>query len=128
MPERAAHLAPGVGPGVPPRMRDVIFDRPTPVDWVFGAFMLIRHDRFAAVGGMDPAFVLYYEDVDLCYRLRKRGLNTVFYPDLQFAHRHLRTSAHRPFGQAWRWHVSSAFRILRKHGYLLRPPVDGKAS
>lgn len=108
-------------------MQNVTFDRPTPVDWVFGAFMLIRHDHFEAVGGMDPGFVLYYEDVDLCYRLRERGLRTVFYPDLQFAHRHLRTSARRPFRQAWRWHVGSAFRILRKHG-LLRPLVDEKAS
>jgi GT2 family glycosyltransferase len=109
-------------------MHNVTFDRPTPVDWVFGAFMLIRHDHFGAVGGMDPGFVLYYEDVDLCYRLRERGLRTVFYPDLQFAHRHQRTSARRPFSQAWRWHVGSAFRILRKHGPLLRPPVDDKAS
>jgi GT2 family glycosyltransferase len=105
-------------------MHNVTFDRPTPVDWVFGAFMLIRHDHFDAVGGMDPGFLLYYEDVDLCHRLRKRGLRTVFYPDLQFVHRHLRTSARHPFQQAWRWHVGSAFRILRKHGLFPRSPVN----
>ena len=105
-------------------MLDATFDRPTPVDWVFGAFMLVRRSWFDAVGGMDPDFNLYYEDVDLCYRLRARGLKTVFYPELQFGHRHLRSSARKPLGKAWRWHVRSAYRILRKHGYLLRPPVE----
>jgi GT2 family glycosyltransferase len=108
-------------------MINVTFDRPTLVDWVFGAFMLIRKDDFAAVGGMDPGFVLYYEDVDLCYRLRERGLRTVYFPDLQVAHRHMRSSARAPFGRAWRWHLRSAFRILRKHHYLLRPPVERQA-
>ena len=69
---------------------------------------------------------LYYEDVDLCYRLRGRGLKTVFYPDLNFVHRHMRTSARSPLSQAWRWHLRSAFHILRKHGYLWRPPVDDR--
>ena len=107
-------------------MQGESFDRPTPVDWVFGAFMLIRRDLFWTIGGMDTSFFLYYEDVDLCYRLRGRGLKTVFYPDLNFVHRHMRTSARRPLSQAWRWHLRSAFHILRKHGYLWRPPVDDR--
>jgi GT2 family glycosyltransferase len=107
-------------------MQGVEFKCPTPVDWVFGAFMLVRRDCFTAVGGMDAGFNLYYEDVDLCYRLRERGLRTVYYPELQFTHHHMRTSARRPLGQAWRWHVHSAYRILRKHRYLLHPPVENQ--
>jgi hypothetical protein len=38
----------------------------------------------------------------------------------------MRSSARRPFGQAWRWHLGSALRILRKHRYLLRPPVESR--
>lgn len=107
-------------------MQGVVLERPTLVDWVFGAFMLIRRDCFAAVGGMDAEFRLYYEDVDLCYRLRARGLSTVYYPELRFVHRHMRTSARRPLGRAWRAHVRSACRILRKHRYLLSPPFEGQ--
>lgn len=109
-------------------MQGEVFEGPTPVDWVFGAFMLIRQDHFWAIGGMDTDFFLYYEDVDLCYRLREQGLKTVFYPELHFAHRHMRTSARRPFSQAWRWHLRSAFRILHKHGYVWHPPVDDRAT
>jgi GT2 family glycosyltransferase len=100
-------------------MQEVTIDRPTEVDWVFGAFMLMRREQFRGIGGMDTRFRLYYEDVDLCYRARLQGLKTIYYPDLCFVHRHMRTSASRPLGQAWRWHLASAFRFLHKHSYWL---------
>jgi GT2 family glycosyltransferase len=106
-------------------MLDECPEEPTPVDWVFGAFILIRAEHFRAVGGMDRDFRLYYEDVDLCYRLRRQRLRAVLYPDLRFAHLHMRGSAANPFGRAWRWHLASAIRFLGKHGYAWRPPAEG---
>jgi len=88
---------------------------PARVDWVFGAFMLIPREVFHAVGGMDERFRLYYEDVDLCYRLRQRGLAAYYWPAIEVLHHHARTSARRPFGAHWRWHVRSACRFLWKH-------------
>jgi GT2 family glycosyltransferase len=38
-----------------------------------GAFM-IRRDAFEALGGFDPRFFMVYEDVDLSYRARLRGM------------------------------------------------------
>ena len=105
-------------------MLDAKIEVPTPVDWVFGAFMLVERSRFFEAGGMDSRFRLYYEDVDLCYRLRERCLRTLLYPDLRFVHRHMRSSASNPLGQAWRWHLCSALRMLTKHRYVFRPPVE----
>jgi hypothetical protein len=43
------------------------------VDWVAGMFILFAAEAFGAVGGFDEAYFLYYEDVDICRRLRRRG-------------------------------------------------------
>ena len=53
------------------------YDEPALVthpDWVSGVAMLLRREDFAAVGGFDATFTMYLEDVDLCRRLRERGL------------------------------------------------------
>jgi hypothetical protein len=109
-------------------MEDAQFERPAEVDWVFGAFLLFRFDRFLAVGGMDEEYRLYYEDVDLCYRFRQRGWRTFYYPQLTVVHQHARSSAAVPFGQSWRWHLRSACRFFWKHGYAFRPTPGHRES
>jgi GT2 family glycosyltransferase len=42
-------------------------------DWLSGFCVLVRATAFREVGGFDPRFFLYFEDVDLCRRLRERG-------------------------------------------------------
>jgi len=102
-------------------MEEERFEKPHSVDWVFGAFMLVRRTDFERLGGMDERFRLYYEDVDLCYRFRRAGLRTFLFPGIEFVHSHLRTSAKQPFSQSWRWHVGSAARFFWKSGYCLSP-------
>jgi len=48
-------------------------DRVAP-GWVSGVALMVRRAEFIAVGGFDPAFFMYYEDVDLCRRYRAHGL------------------------------------------------------
>lgn len=43
------------------------------VDWVSGASMMARLDALAEVGFFDPDYFLYYEEVDLMHRLRRKG-------------------------------------------------------
>jgi GT2 family glycosyltransferase len=56
------------------------------VDWVMGAAMLIGRDPFDAVGGFDERYFLYWEDADLCRRLRGRGWTTRYVPAARVSH------------------------------------------
>jgi GT2 family glycosyltransferase len=65
--------------------------RPTPpgirrVDYVDGAFMVIRRACFDTVGGFDEAFNFYVEDADFCWRARERGWITQFVPTTSMMH------------------------------------------
>lgn len=55
-------------------------------EWVAGMFMLFRRETFAAVGGFDERYFLYYEDVDLCMRLTLAGKRIAFCPEVEVIH------------------------------------------
>jgi N-acetylglucosaminyl-diphospho-decaprenol L-rhamnosyltransferase len=56
------------------------------VDWLPGTAALFRRDWFLDIGGFDPGFFMYCEDVDLSRRARARGWGLVFVPDAVFQH------------------------------------------
>ncbi len=78
LPSRPALPVPGVSP------RDV--------DQICGAYMVIRRGAWRQVGGFDPAYFMYNEDVDLNVRLRRAGWRVVFLPDVPIRH-HLGASS-----------------------------------
>ncbi|MFL5517828.1 MAG: glycosyltransferase, partial [Gemmatimonadales bacterium] len=51
-----------------------------------GAALAIRRDAFRQVGGFDERFHMYFEEVDLCYRLSKAGWETHFTPAAEVIH------------------------------------------
>jgi GT2 family glycosyltransferase len=50
------------------------------VDWATGCCLLVRRVCWEQLGGFDPAYFLYYEDVDLCRRAQRAGWLTEFAP------------------------------------------------
>jgi GT2 family glycosyltransferase len=62
------------------------------VDWLSGACMLVRRDAFLAAGGFDERFFLYWEDADLCRRLRGRGYHIRYVPGATAVHQVGRSS------------------------------------
>lgn len=103
-------------------LEDLPLNGPVTVDWVFGSFMLMRRADFEALDGFDERYFMYYEDVDLCLRARRRGLASAVYPGLTFIHRHHRTSAAELFGFHRRMHLTSLFTYLHRSRYIFTPP------
>jgi hypothetical protein len=88
---------------------------PIEVDWVSGACMMIRRSAFDRVGGFDEGFFLYWEDADLCRRLRTAGYRTFFVPQATAVHEGSRASRHAVARSIVAFH-RSAFRYYWKHG------------
>ncbi|HEX6050835.1 MAG TPA: glycosyltransferase family 2 protein [Gemmatimonadaceae bacterium] len=61
-------------------------DRARAVPWVVGAALAIRRSAFQDVGGFDPSYFMYFEEVDLSYRLRHAGWETHFAPVTDVIH------------------------------------------
>ncbi|MFN2385080.1 MAG: glycosyltransferase family 2 protein [Thermoanaerobaculia bacterium] len=69
------------------RYADSDRERPIAVEQAAGAALAIRSDAFAAVGGFDERYVpAWFEDVDLCARLSRRGA-ILYFPGARFRHR-----------------------------------------
>ena len=56
------------------------------VDWVPGAFSIMRREALAKTGLFDPRFFLYCEEVDLCRRIKARGFRVIYWPDVVVTH------------------------------------------
>jgi len=82
-------------------------------DWIAGMFLLLRTAAFADVHGFDEAYYLYYEDIDLCIRLRQAGREILLYPNISVVHDSRRMS-HRNL-RYFSWHLASIIRYFRKH-------------
>jgi N-acetylglucosaminyl-diphospho-decaprenol L-rhamnosyltransferase len=61
-------------------------DRREVVDWISGATMMIRPEVFAAVGGLDENYFLFFEETDLCRRARQAGFATWYVPEGRVMH------------------------------------------
>ncbi len=92
---------------------------PTPqrVDWVAGTCLLARYAAVRAIGGWDESFFMYFEDNDLCRRLRTAGWEVWYNPTIQITH--LGGRADYQDIPRRRLYYKSMLRYYRKHEGLL---------
>jgi N-acetylglucosaminyl-diphospho-decaprenol L-rhamnosyltransferase len=79
-------------------------------EWVAGMFMLFSRNSFSVVGGFDERYFLYYEDVDICRRLKNHGYVIALLPFVHVIHMAQRASRKNLYHM--RLHISSALRFL----------------
>ena len=59
---------------------------PSEADWVSGGAFAIQKKTFLECGGFDEKFFLYFEDIDLCKRLRSLGKKIAILPSVKVLH------------------------------------------
>lgn len=92
------------------------------VDWVPGAYSIIRKEALDQAGFFDEDFFLYYEEVDLCYRIKQAGWKICYWPDIVVVHlggESSKTVKSLKFSnsgaQLTLWRIRSGYLYYRKH-------------
>jgi GT2 family glycosyltransferase len=92
------------------------------VDWVPGAFSIIRASALRKIGAFDSSFFLYYEEVDLCRRIKAAGYKVRYWPEVVVVHvggessKSMENAVRSSSGdQLTLWRLRSAFLYYRKH-------------
>ncbi|MCB1614661.1 MAG: glycosyltransferase family 2 protein [Pseudomonadales bacterium] len=78
------------------RWRDFNYEQQGDVEQLIGAALLIKKKTFDFFGGFDERFFMYYEEVDLCYRIHLNGQRNVYYPGAELVHIGGRSSSQIP--------------------------------
>jgi hypothetical protein len=97
-------------------------DEPADVDWIPGAFSIVPRSALVQVGYFDEDFFLYYEEVDLCRRLKKAGFLIRYWPDVTVVHLGGESSKtvkaltfSKSGSQLTLWQLRSCLLFYRKH-------------
>lgn len=93
------------------RMVERRYSRPRLVEWVTGAALAIRRDVFDLVGGFEESFFMFFEDKDLCARVRRAGFEVWFDPCSEI--KHLRGASANP--RTTSIYRASQVRFYRRH-------------
>lgn len=91
------------------------------VDWIIGAFMIIKRDALKKVGCLDENYFLYLEDMDWCKRFWDNGFQVVYYPHFSVIYKGDRKSTNglkngKLMNKYTFYHLRSYTHFLRKHG------------
>ena len=86
----------------------------TGIDAVSGACLMVRREAFAAVGGFDPGFFMYGDDLDLQRRMADGGWRTLYVPAARVWHHKRQSSRQRPLRTRYEFY-RSMWRYYTKH-------------
>ncbi len=82
---------------------------------VLGGVMVIRGTQFQAVGGFDEDYFLYWEDADICERVRRAGAEVRILDCTPFVHAPTTSTPGVRDEQRWEWYVQGARTFVHKH-------------
>ena len=95
---------------------------PSDRDYLVGASLLLRWTALAGIGFFDNRYFLYWEDTDLCFRLREAGWALGVAADAVVRHEGQASAGFR--SPLWdREFTASSVLFFRRHSRLSVPPI-----
>jgi GT2 family glycosyltransferase len=85
------------------------------IDWALGGCMMVRREAVEDPQLFDERFFLYFEEVDLCYRMKKTPWKVVYNPGAAMIHHHLRESAGKGLNRQKMEVIRSWVKFKLKH-------------
>jgi N-acetylglucosaminyl-diphospho-decaprenol L-rhamnosyltransferase len=90
-----------------------------PVDWAQSSALIVRREAAAAVGYMDPAFFVYYDECDFAKRLAEAGWHSLFVPGAEAIHHdQLSTDLAKGLPRIVEFHRNRDLYMRKHHGPL----------
>jgi N-acetylglucosaminyl-diphospho-decaprenol L-rhamnosyltransferase len=91
--------------------------------WLSGACLLVRREVFDTIGGFDEGYFMYFEDVDLGYRLNKAGYHNRYEPSATVTHAGGHTAEPDSVQMIQAHHASARRFVERKYSHWFMLPV-----
>lgn len=93
--------------------------------WLSGACLLLRAEAFDEIGGFDPDYFMFFEDVDLGLRLGQAGWQSVYVPGASVIHDQGSSWRERPAAMVRAHHASAAHYLSRVYDRPYQAPLRG---
>ena len=91
--------------------------------WLSGSCLLLRRAAFSAVDGFDPAYFMYFEDVDLGDRLARAGWASVYCPTARVVHLGGHSTERAPHAMVDAHHRSAYRYLSRRYSARWQAPL-----
>jgi GT2 family glycosyltransferase len=96
------------------RMGYFDFNETREVDQPMGSCLMLRRETLDDVGIFDENFSMFFNDVDLCYRIKKRDWKIYFYPDAKVIHHKGASTKKVKAKMIWLSHLAF-YKFFKKH-------------
>ena len=95
-------------------MKDFDHNHQTDVDQLMGAALMLKRSVIDNIGNLDENFFMYYEEVDLCFRIKQAGYRIAFIPKATITHTAGRSAEQIPVKKRIMM-LTSLLKFFRKH-------------
>ncbi|MBN2134854.1 MAG: glycosyltransferase family 2 protein [Acidobacteria bacterium] len=94
------------------------FEKLFPADWIAGSTMLLRGETLSEAGLMDENIFIFFEDIDICTRIRREGWTIYVKPVVKVIHHRGESAKTEPFNASIHYRKAQLYFWNKYHGKI----------